>query len=439
MSSPEFDADLCATLYNRIIQIGFEGSCLAETGHSLTTNWFDAFRDHPQAVKCRNLFPPSLITFLEHVNVILDRAGQPLAADALVHHLQPLSTPAKMLAIKAYTNQLEPEDCIILFPNHIFEEDDCAGVIMDLEDLTVCYRVDTSAINEPHSEEITWYPLEELLVRLNCIIQIGKYIPVPFGSAKCHPSASNNQRWDVIPWNDFILTQTINAWNALVDSISSRLPEPAAAAAAANNQPIAPTTLDPRIQGFPRAFLQKSRNPPFKYIAPGLTIYNTTTPPPIPRQNPQTLRYDSPNPDMSYTLFFHDALILFPEEGHEASESGLWICPDEGWADTVRLALPYRLKGCPDYRGKHVTRGLLHGSELWQHGECPFFVHHGTGLATILRQWQRLVEDGSWVVGRNGVEGGVDFYRQAEDEGNAEMFCLRDDCFDLGEVEISLD
>ncbi|KAL4903298.1 hypothetical protein BDW74DRAFT_157042 [Aspergillus multicolor] len=39
-----FDPELCAKLYNEIIEIGFEGSKLAENGDHTKTKWFEALR-----------------------------------------------------------------------------------------------------------------------------------------------------------------------------------------------------------------------------------------------------------------------------------------------------------------------------------------------------------------------------------------------------------
>lgn len=59
---------------------------------------------------------------------------------------------------------------------------------------------------------------------------------------------------------------------------------------------------------------------------------------------------------------------------------------------------------------------------------------HDTRLASLLRKWRELVEDGVWTVGEHGVEGGMEFYRQAEDPEKTDWFVLGDECFDFGDI-----
>ncbi|KAL4903300.1 hypothetical protein BDW74DRAFT_157044 [Aspergillus multicolor] len=104
------------------------------------------------------------------------------------------------------------------------------------------------------------------------------------------------------------------------------------------------------------------------------------------------------------------------------------------------LALPYSIESYPDNDGKRVKlRTPTHGSEPWQHGECPFFIQHSTRLATIFDRWRKLVEDGICTVDEHGVHGGIEFYRQAEDPAKTEWFCLRDVCFDFDYASIAVD
>ncbi|RDW79141.1 uncharacterized protein DSM5745_05993 [Aspergillus mulundensis] len=438
----EFNPELCATLYNRIIQIGFKGSKLEEQGDRIITSWFEGFKNDPALQECRNLFPAPLVTFLEQANVIVDKEGRPRVPDALLHHVEVLATPGDMLIIDQYSAFTEKDECIILMRNNVFGEYDCAGVVMDLQDLSVCYRLDAHDVNvsDPESPGTTWYMLEEFLDHWLFIIEVEKYKAVVPGTEKCNPSGSLVQRWDVAPWNPFILRQSLDAWNSLVEAISARLPEQCHHQAPP--QVIADDFLPEEIKGFPRAFLQAASKPPFKFIAPGLTIYNPNAPPHLPYRDPQTMRYDTPNFDMRYKWVPDDAnaLILFPAEGHLDAEAGLWIAPDEGWADTVRLALPYSIESYPDSEGKRVKhRQPTYGSKLWQHGECPFFIQHSTRLSTMLHRWRKLVEDGIWTVDEHGVQGGIEFYRQAEDPAKADWFCLRDVCFDWDEIYIALD
>ncbi|PLB46336.1 hypothetical protein P170DRAFT_411542 [Aspergillus steynii IBT 23096] len=423
-----FDPAVCAALYNRIIHIGFEGSQCGQRGDRLAKNWFHAWRNDPHVHKCRETFPEILTSFLEQIEVIIDQDGHP-KHHAFVQHLQVVSSPTRTLALGPGSSWMEIDDCILLFRNNLYCLTDCPGVLMDLSDLMVCYLPSIYDFNPDNPEASSWYPLRVLLERLNAIIEVGKYRPVPYGSAQdgYKPLSPDILCWEVVPWTDPFLKQTLDAYNALVEAITARLPFPTED----QRPPLATDEfLSAEVKGFPRAFLLSASKPSFQFIAPGLTIYDVNQPPPLPRADSTTNDYDAPS--MHYTEAFHDPLILFPAVGYIKEGAGLWICPDEGWADTARLVLPYVLSSYPDHTGEQVTRPSA--TQLWQQGECPFYVDHSTRLGTMLNQWRVLVEEGMWTVGANGVEGGVEFYRQAEDVDKAGWFCLMDDCFDLSEI-----
>lgn len=128
------------------------------------------------------------------------------------------------------------------------------------------------------------------------------------------------------------------------------------------------------------------------------------------------------------------AIILFPaaEARYRERQVGLWVYPDPAWADTVKLALPFELSSYPRYDGEHIARKT--STALWGQGSCPFYVDHDTRLVSLLRKWTELVDDGVWMVGEDGVEGGMEFYRQAEDPEKTDLFVLGEEFFDLGGI-----
>jgi hypothetical protein len=433
-----FDPARCASFYNRIIRISFDGNRRAERGDRIIQDWFSVWQDHPRMRECRQIFPEPFIAFLKQVEVIVDQNNRPRMRDALVQHLEPISSPELMLALGPGSVWMEIDDCVLLFRNNLYGLTDCAGVVMDLHDLTVCYLPSIYYFDTANIEANPWYPLQDLLERLNAIIEVRKYRPVPFRSVQNDPLSANIACWDVVPWNNFILKQSLEAYDALLEAITSRLPSAGEQQQQQQQQQqflATDESIGSHIQGFPRAFLLAAAKPSFQFIAPGLTVYDVNCPPPQPKTASTADRYDSPCHEMCYTRAFHHPLILFPAMGHIEKEAGLWICPDEGWADTVKLVLPYELRSYPDHSGQQVT-DRPSATELWQQGDCPFYVPHSTRLATMLNQWRVLVEEGIWTIGADGVERGVDFYHQAEEADKIEWFCLIDNCFDLSEVDI---
>ncbi|KAJ0418538.1 hypothetical protein BJY00DRAFT_324883 [Aspergillus carlsbadensis] len=452
--SPDFDATLCAALYNRIVHIGFDGSHRSQSNERITRNWFEVHRDDPRIAQCHEIIPESLASFLRQADIIVDEeTGRPSTTTALVHHLQPLPCPEVMLSYFDMSDWEAMHEYTIILPDNNTDKD-CDGVIMHLADLSVCYLRNSYDLNPgmPDDMDTTrWFDFQEVLMRLNFIVEVGKYRPVPrpLPEAEYNSLLDDTKSWEVVPWNDLILKETIDAWDGLVEAITARLPRAESGSddrpSLAEQPPIADDSLTEEVKGFPRAFLTAAKRPLFKDIAPGLTIYDPAHPVPVPKAlTPQTLTYNTPNPDLAVTIANHDALILFPADREQpnsetvvGTDVGLWICPDEGWADTVRLSLPYALPFYFDHTGHRFDR-RSYGTQLWQHGDCPFFTQHSTRLVTLLSRWKELVEDGIWAVGSDGVEGGLEFYRQAEDPEKKGWFYLEEPCFgfEVSGVEI---
>lgn len=106
---------------------------------------------------------------------------------------------------------MEIDDCIILCRNNMFVLTDCAGVLMDLSDLMVCYIPSIYDLNPENLEASSWYPLRTLLEQLNAIIEVGKYRPVPYGRVRdgYDPLSPDISCWEVVPWTNLFLKQSL--------------------------------------------------------------------------------------------------------------------------------------------------------------------------------------------------------------------------------------
>ncbi|KAF9888496.1 hypothetical protein FE257_008603 [Aspergillus nanangensis] len=426
-----FDPARCAELYNRIIRIGLDGSQRSLRRERLRTSWFDAWSAHPDVAPhvppWRARFPPLVVSFLNQIDLVVSSDGVPVVNHALAYHVQSVSPPPRL-----QPPELDGlEDCVLLFRNNLGALPDSVGLIMDLSDLQVSYIHDRF----DWEENPQWHGLQYILERLNAIIDVRKYRPSPAESDLYDPYQAISNAWSVVPWNDWALNQSIEAYNALLQAIEARLPGSQERAEPQSCPSIAtPETIDPNIKGFPRAFLLQAKKPSFKQIAPGLTVYDPTAPPP-----PIEVHYPSRG-EPEFRTPYHcelngypavsDALVLFPATEHEARErqAGLWISPDVAWADTVKLALPFELSSFPRFDGKCVPQRTSTG--LWGQYRCSFFVDHGTRLVSLLGKWTELIETGVWTVSEDGVEGDIGFYRQAEEQAKSDWFVL-EDCFPL--------
>ncbi|PVH73741.1 hypothetical protein DL98DRAFT_576132 [Cadophora sp. DSE1049] len=92
--------------------------------------------------------------------------------------------------------------------------------------------------------------------------------------------------------------------------------------------------------------------------------------------------------------------------------------------------LPFVLKLCPGL-SKSDGRPLLKGrnDDLYQHGYKPFGGHRfrPQRLIKLLEIWTMMVRDGHWNVDRNGVAGGIDVFRQADDPQFANLYRIEAD------------
>ncbi|KAL2851652.1 hypothetical protein BJX68DRAFT_235459 [Aspergillus pseudodeflectus] len=444
MSNEPFDPLQCARLYNAIIRTGFRRSQRDRRGDSLRRNWFEVYENDPVLEEYYDSIPPQLIPFLESIEVAIGPDKKPYPRDVLVHHLQAIASPAAMFVHRSDSI----EDCLVMFPNNS-SEPTCIGTVME-PGLLVTHAASEERFS-PEDEDNYWYPLSDLLNRLLKMIMVGKYKAVPYDQVNedNNPFCEGPNYWEVISWNEYILNQAVEAYEGLIEAITSRLPPSSQEQISNERAPIATVdALAQEIQGFPRAFLLKAAKPGFKFIAPGLTVYDTSDPPLSVRHAvgaDMVDRIDHPYREVSCHELRHDPIVLFPSlehQKHRDEQTGLWILPTWRWADTVKLVLPYDLFSYPDYRGTMMDYSPAEAgfvptrATLWETPHtCPFFYEHGTRLVSILDRWKHLVESGVWTVGEEGVEGGTDFYRQASDPQRAEDFCIGQICFNVPDVD----
>ena len=423
---PHSDPKRCAELYNALIHTGFGGSGKAEKGHRLQRNWFEVWRFDPCLGKCREAFTPQFTAFLEQVDVQVKSDGTPAEDDiALVYHLQPISSPGLMLN-ELHLSLLKDNDfdnMAFLFPSNIWNFSHRLGTFLEMDSMLIWY---IPTMGDVRPDEAMWFTLEEYLEELHVAVCFERYGPVHWKQDS--PNECILPGWMANPWTDHILEDTLTAYQNLVQAIAKRLPAGTANGCFENESLAMPSELPSDMFGFPRAFLTRAKRPRFKYIAPGLTVYDPSSPTsPLPTKGPDSQVYQTSNRDINnYFEVYHCPVALFPAEAtnEEVSESnvrpGLWILPGLEWADEVTLVLPYKVQDPRKEHGERYSRPST--IQLFQHVECPFYAPHRTFLATMLRRWTELVESGIWKVNSDGVEGGIEFYRQADEEEKRNWF-----------------
>ncbi|KAL2823811.1 hypothetical protein BDW59DRAFT_162972 [Aspergillus cavernicola] len=169
-------------------------------------------------------------------------------------------------------------DCVLRFPNNLTEATRLGALMEPGMLITDASNEESFNIDDDHRYRCT---LPDLLEWLLNTISIGMYRAPPFDQVDL-----NNNPWierpnysEVIPWSEYILNKTLEAYEALVQAITARIPQhqhqhqqqderhtpsptPTPTTSIATED-----TLPPEIQGFPRALLLDAFKPSFTYIA----------------------------------------------------------------------------------------------------------------------------------------------------------------------------
>jgi hypothetical protein len=308
-----------------------------------------------------------------------------------------------------------------------------------------------------------WYPLERALHAWLKQYQVGKFQP-----SSCDSSISKDANIRYIP-ND--LKINLRAYHDLLTAIQARSP----GSSVGKSGLIKVEILDRfHIHGFMRNFLLHARKPSFTFIAPGIRIPTTAWLEELLTRDRGSERYNRARED-NLVPFDEDAdikrddytgepLPLFPgplissqsdafENGRGRSythgrgkyivgdTSGLYIWPEVPLSeDFVVFVMPYPMNtngyidhGNPGWNHEehrtHVPEHIITNDALYQHGQCPFGLSHSPKLFTILNRWKEMVESGKWRAGEDGVQGGIDVFRDADTPENADDYRLGA-CFD---------
>lgn len=283
-----------------------------------------------------------------------------------------------------------------------------------------------------------WYPLETVLSTWITMMSTGKIIPaaeiVTLENEKYSP-------WLNLPHSQYQLADSVAAFESLAAAIESRMPSsspPPSPSSPLLSHTILGAAAVP-ASGFARSFLTTVHAPRFKFIAPGLLLPNhfdfasaqpfTHVPNeddcriPIPpillfRATSNTVHI-APGDDRNNP--FHDP--YYDALSAAAIPAGLYTdSTDRGHSDIeedgFRLFLPFTL-GENGFARKSDGRRFESQVDLYQHGYWSFGGDtHAQRLVRLLAKWTEMVESGKWKVDEDGVEGGIEKFREADtDEG----------------------
>lgn len=168
---------------------------------------------------------------------------------------------------------------------------------------------------------------------------------------------------------------------------------------------------DPALHGFPRAVFGRIRTPGFKYVAPELVFPDAALLSRLSKR--RNKRFEAENGTAVM------ASILFPL--HDNINAGLCASNHQAWQDGVGLILPktnddFYTTWAADSPGENNEPPLFEDVWMskwgchWRGG--PYWRYHPPRLASVIRKWTELVENGVWKVGCNGIVGKLDEFKK---------------------------
>jgi hypothetical protein len=310
--------------------------------------------------------------------------------------------------------------------------------------------IDDHEFAESEDDVHLWQPLETVLSNWILTLRMGKITAGPNGVKL------DNEKYEPWMYHSYSSQQvedTVAAFNRFVVTIESRIP------AARRRWPTTTPLLSHQIldsasiptPSFARSFLASIRLPSFKFIAPGLLV-------PMPEvfaasQVFTSIRDEEDNLAIAPVLLFGaNETFQFDVEdqygqrnpfgyvytsalGDTAIPAGVYTdAISRGAPDTAeegfRLILPYTI-GENELARKSDGRVIGGGNfkDLYQHSFKPFGGdwNRAQRLVRLLDNWTGMVERGLWEVGEDGVMGGIEKFREADEEARWRDYWIKPD------------
>lgn len=434
------DHERCAALHNYLLQYAWlaEGRPLISLNN---TNTF--FTTHgPAAERIRTRLSVSLATFLDTAKLPPDDvewlpfffwAGGLSDPDSLIDEglTDLFDQPADSLVCLYFPNVGQGGESgggMLYHQRH-----HRAAVFMHMDDLGFALPL------EAHRE--LWHPLETVLSNWIGLIRLGKVAASP----RDEPALYDGEKigpWEWRPYGQAQVTSCLSAWNRLCEAIEARMPSQPLPAA--DPEPLlTPAVLDGASvpqDCFSRSFLTAARRPLFEFVAPGLLL---------PPADVSAFAAMQPFSSLSRGCHTIPSVCIFPAAGgEEVDMTGLSPLFSIGIDDSVpsrvlagvysepvdrsnydyaeegfRMLLPYGFRGDrDDGLGARKSDGSIivsdGGADLFQHGYKPFGgdYYRAQRLERLFECWFKLVDEGVWSVGSQGVQGAIDAFKMADKE-----------------------
>jgi hypothetical protein len=434
------DHERCAALHNEILRRGWTGS-----GRFLdqleTDNWFQHYGQDAEDI--RHLLSKDLIAFLEQAQMIKNDNQF-----CLFYYVTGLLGPERMWETSDWMFEGEDKHRYLTLYGAVSMASHPDGLAFDQRENKVVMQMSIHDTDITLNGRTPWFPLEVALSAWLDMINVGK-IQAVNDSVQ---GLEKNDPWICHHWNDLMVQETADAFNALVESIETRMRDQGFSVPEISG-PLVPDSVMEALRippGFARSFVANARRPAFRYIAPGLSVPTAQSFAQQPFHGD-----DDPNQeeDLEAASLTVEPILLFastesfhladrderedppfqtPRDSLSSIPAGVYFLESErqathGFEDAVKLVLPFGVGGNGFAR---TSDGLQIGDErssedsscgdrytdLYQQGWNPFVEMHQVRLVKILESWKGMVERGDWKVGADGVEGTIEALKEADTE-----------------------
>jgi hypothetical protein len=210
------------------------------------------------------------------------------------------------------------------------------------------------------SNQDKWRPLESILESWLTMIRKGKIVAMSKKDREALPRDRVAQDpWIKMPYNEIILSETIDSFNRLVQAVEARMPNTAATkeeesiTGLLDDQALTAMQLAP---SFIHDFLLRARRPNFQFIAPGLSTLDASN---FARQPFWSSLTDPAFRD--HEDYTHPPLLLFPSSHAYASPIVHTNPTTNSWTSLLQASLHI-------YKQAANIRGYIGGIPNAYHG-----------------------------------------------------------------------
>lgn len=405
----DFDAKECARLHNEMVGLA-HGPQSGSTARLV--KFFDAFSSEESREPFMDYLSPSLVEFLSDIKIPLGPQNESFSQ--VTPHLL---TPHPAFFFKFMEDHYDDRYpyAILLYREHMYDSD--GGLFFDMQ-TNLCTWIN---MDNPWPHPDQWYPLEDALGRYAEMFRTEKY--------HCAPHEFLITECRMEPYVEADVALTVLMYETLLDAIVLRN-----AGSEIYKTPLVSAEMLKKwhIHGFAYDFLSRANSSSITYIAPGLRPLTD-----LSFEAIMLKEYGSIDQKDEQVRHSDDVvpLLLFSSDERTSEQdytvpldhpAGLYLDPSYHFADEVRLVTPFSIGGNGHIRygnspkqisveDPHVSDWKIKGLDvLYQHGPCPYFGDHSTRLYTLLAAWTNNIQNELFVVGPDGVEGGMELYKLAD-------------------------